>query len=248
MKVLIGINTLTMIDSQVYGNHMAFFYHLGRLKESKNIEVLLYTPWRLSIDRMRNMAAAYALQTDCDYLMFIDDDMLVSPNTLESLVDADKDIVMAHTYIRGYPFNPMAFITARGKFGDPDFELRYYTDLLEHKDEKGLVAVDAVGFACVLIKTSLLRQISKPYFITTPNNTEDVYFCLKCKSEYPNVTIAVDTRVPTGHLLDKEAVMEDTVKYLRDFYKNFQNSKEVDRGANYIESIRKVVESKGISI
>lgn len=240
MKFLIGINVLTSIDAQVYGNHAAWFYHLGRLSKEKNWEFILYTPWRTSIDRMRNQAASLALQNECDYLMFVDDDMILQIDTLESLVDADKDIVMAHTYIRGYPYNPMAF---KG-YGDlyDQYELKPYIDLEEHTDEKGLVSVDAVGFATVLIKCSLLKRLTTPYFVTTSNATEDVYFCLKAKHEYPEVTIAVDTRCPTGHLLDKEFVHKNTVKALRNFYEelNPPQKPKIDRGTEYFKAIKEV--------
>ena len=210
MKILLGINVLTMIDAQVYGNHLAWAYHLGRLKEQKGIDIILYTPWRTSIDRMRNTAAKLALENECDYLMFVDDDMVLQTNTLECLLDADKDIVMAHTYIRGYPFHPMAF---KNKSETPnDIQLTHFEDLMEFKDEKGLVDCPAIGFATVLIKTDILRKLEPPYFVTTPNSTEDVYFCLRAKIEIgPEVSIAVDTRCPTGHAMDKEFVHEKTV-------------------------------------
>lgn len=239
MKFLIGINVLTSVDSQVYGNHAAWFFHLGKLSVEKGWEFILFTPWRCSIDRMRNQAASIALLNECDYLMFVDDDMILQLDTLEHLVEADKDIVMAHTYIRGYPYNPMAF-KGVGNFGDENYELKYYTDIEEHADEKGLVSVDAVGFATVLIKCSLLKRLSKPYFVTTANSTEDVYFCLKAKAEVPNVSIAVSLKCPTGHLLDKEFVHRDTVKALRNFYEELngkEENKPIDRGDSYKDSV-----------
>ncbi|MGQ9845885.1 MAG: hypothetical protein ACUVQP_00070 [Bacteroidales bacterium] len=239
-KILIGINTLTEVDAQVYSNHLAFFYHLGKLSEH---EFILFTPRRFSIDRMRNTAATIALENDCDYLMFIDDDMLLNIFTLENLIDANKDIVMAHTYIRGYPFKPMAFKII-GDANANDFTVQHYDDLLENVDTKGLVDVDAVGFATVLIKTHLFKKLSKPFFVTTLNGTEDVYFCLRCKMELDNVSIAVDTRCPTGHLLDKEAISTATLKPLKEYYEalGFGQKEEIDRGDSYLKDIKKAVE------
>lgn len=244
MKILLGINILTSVDSQVYGNHFAWAYHLGRLKEKLGIDIILYTPWRTSIDRMRNTAAKLALQNDCDYLMFVDDDMLVQLDTLECLLDADKDIVMAHTYIRGYPFHPMAF---KNLSTDPnDIVLNHYTDLMEHKDEKGLVECPAIGFATVLIKTDLLRKLQPPYFVTTPNNTEDVYFCLNARKELgeENVSIAVDTRCPTGHKMDPEFVHEKTVHAHRAYCEalglKLPDEKRGDRGEDYHKMVEEL--------
>jgi hypothetical protein len=237
VKILIGINTLTMIDSQVYGNHMAWFYHLGRLREQKGWEIILYTPWRFSIDRMRNEAAKMALENECDYLMFVDDDMLVQLDTLEKLIEADKDIIMAHTYIRGYPFHPMCF----KNFSEipNDIQLKPYDDVIKDKGEDGLTECDAVGFACCLIKCSMLKRLEQPYFVTTPNATEDVYFCLRCKIELGReISIFVDTRCPTGHAMDKEFVHEKTVHAHRAYVealneKPEESKKREDRGTEY---------------
>ena len=247
MKFLIGINVLTSVDSQVYGNHAAWFYHLGRLSKEKGWDFILYTPWRTSIDRMRNQAASIALLNECDYIMFVDDDMLLQIDTLESLVKADKDIVMAHTYIRGYPYNPMSF-KGKGEFGAPDYVLEPYKNVEDDVNEENLVMVDAVGFATTLIKCDLLKKLSTPYFVTTVNTTEDVYFCLKCKAEYPQVTIAVDFNCPTGHLLDKEIVHKSTVKALRTFYEDMTKVEapalKADRGDEYLKSILEKLEDE----
>jgi len=244
MKILLGINILTSVDSQVYGNHFAWAYHLGRLKSERNIDIILYTPWRSSIDRMRNEAARLALELDCDYLMFVDDDMIVQNNMLESLIDADKDIVMAHTYIRGYPFHPMSF---KDIGNDPsDIRLTYFDDIMEKVDEKGLAECSAVGFAAVLIKTSVLRRLEPPYFVTTPNSTEDVYFCLRCKVELGEVSIAVDTKCPTGHMLDKEMVCPITVDALKIYSESFEDkakdksNSRGDRGTEYHKLIEEL--------
>lgn len=239
MKILLCINTLTTIDAQVYSNHFAWAYHLGRESISKGIEIIFYTPWRTSIDRARNNAAKVALEHECDYLMFVDDDMLIQLDTLEKLLAADKDIVMAHTYIRGYPFKPMCFKNT----GEPgDIILKHFDDFANYKDENGLVECTAIGFACVLIKMHLIQKMEPPYFVTTPNSTEDVYFCLRCKMEIDsNTSIFMDTRVPTGHAMDKEFVHERTVENLRKYYELFtpkeNDTRGGDRGTEYHKKI-----------
>lgn len=244
MKILLGINVLTSVDSQVYGNHFAWAYHLGRLKAERDIDIILYTPWRSSIDRMRNEAAKLALETNCDYLMFVDDDMILQTNTLESLIDADKDIVMAHTHIRGYPYHPMSFKNISEI--PNDVQLTYFDDIMEHVNEKGLAECAAVGFATVLIKTDILRRLEPPYFVTTPASTEDVYFCVRCQIELGNVSISVDTKCPTGHMLDKEMICPETRNALRKYYESFMLKNEEkensrgDRGTEYHKAIEEL--------
>ena len=208
IKTLIGVNCLQNIDSKVYSSHCQFWF---RTKQHyPEDQFFFYTPNRMSIDRMRNEAAKIAMEAECDYLMFIDDDVIVHPDTFKSLYECNLDIVMAHTYIRGYPYPPMAF-----KFND-NGELPYFKNYKDFIDSSGIYACDAVGFSCVLIKTWLFKTIPPPYFITGSANTEDIYFCLKAKDVIgESVTIGVDTKVPTAHRVDNYYITEENVERLR---------------------------------
>ena len=199
-------------------------------------------PTRLSIDRMRNEAAKMALQSECDYLVFIDDDMLLDVKTIETLIDADKDIVMAHTYIRGYPFNAMSF--KREPTNDlADIKLVHENEVIE-KAKEDLCEVYAIGFATVAIKTSLLKELDPPWFITGPNGTEDIYFCLRCKQEIgEHVGIYTHIGVPTHHKLDPEFVSQCNVEKLREFYKpkdTVENNVRGDRGEEYHKQVQAI--------
>jgi len=240
MRILIGTSLLTHVDANVYANHTALYYHLGRIAEQRKWEFIQMAPTRLSIDRMRNEAAKTALQYECDYLVFIDDDMLLDPKTIETLIDANKDIVMAHTFIRGYPFNPMSF--RREVTEDPaDIKLVFEEDV-EGKAEDNLCECYAIGFATVAIKTQLLRLLDPPWFITGPNGTEDIYFCLRCKQELgEHIGIFTHTGVPTHHKLDPEFVGKSNVEKLKEFYKpkDVENSvRPGDRGEEYHNKVQ----------
>lgn len=190
-------------------------------------------PGRMSIDNMRNMAAKVALEQECDYLMFIDDDMVLHPDTFESLLKADKDIVMALTFIRGGEFPPMFFKKVPREKG---YDLTYYTDWKDHVDENGLVECQALGFATVLIKTEILKKLEPPYFLTISGSTEDVYFCCKAKQEIgEHVSIFVDTKVPTGHIVEPEIAHVTTVEKLREYHKKEVVAKPIDRGKEYLD-------------
>ena len=218
MKILIGTNLLQNVSPEIYSNHTAFYYHLGKISAEKGWQFFQCPPVRMSIDRMRNEAAKTALQLECDYLVFIDDDMTLQTDTMEKLIESDKDIVMAHTYIRGYPFDPMSFVRDREKEAPGEIRLIHYKDVMKNSVD-GLSKCDAIGFACVAIKTHLLRELDAPWFITGPNGTEDIYFCLRCMMERKEETsIYVRTDCPTGHLLGPECVHEETVERLRAYY------------------------------
>ena len=213
MKTVIGINNLTAIDQYAYANHIQFFYRLG--KHWNDSEFILCNPRRMSIDRMRNEAAKIALESESDYLMFIDDDVLVHPRAFDMLQRHDKDIVAGVTHIRGYPFYPMIF-----NFTDEAYkENSYVIDYKEKADsETGLIKCDAVGFSCVLIKVSLFRKLNPPYFVTSLNQTEDVYFCKRAREQFPETEIYVDIACATQHLLGSEMIGPDSV----DLWKKFE--------------------------
>ena len=235
-KIMVGINVLTSVSSEVYGNHCELMFHFGRRMPEH--EFLMYHPRRMSIDRMRNEAAKIALSYDCDYLLFIDDDVLVPRESLGSLIKANKDVVASLTFIRGYPFEPMIFKEIY-KDDEGDSVLGYDTNFMAGED--GLVECKAVGFSCALIKCSLLRQLSTPYFITGSNHTEDVYFCVKARKEIPSTTIFTDTKFPTGHLLNQEAVTIENILPLKEYYKQFIKEDQL-KGDIDPETIKRTLE------
>lgn len=253
MKFLIASNTLTAVAQPVYATMNQFWFRLGR--NYSEHQFITYTPRRVSIDNMRNAAAKIALEQECDYLMFVDDDILIDPlNTFASLVLACEkqgaDIVMSETYIRGYPFEPMFFKHRNGK-------LEFFRDFKEYINKKtGLVECDAVGFSCVLIKCSLIKKVTTPYFVTGPKGTEDIYFCMKARKELgtENVKIFVDTKFPTGHLLDPEPLHSENRESLIKFYDEscpeLKESKRIssDRNTSYAKSVEQTIKKRKTNI
>lgn len=170
-------------------------------------DFIFYAPERCGIDRMRNDCLKFAREQNCDYLYFIDDDMILTPHTYKALREADKDIVMAHTIIRGYPFHVMSFIDPEDKEMTSDRELPATLDFFDEiNDRIGLVRVDAIGCACTLFKMSIFG--AGDYFLTSENSTEDVYCCLRLAQEKgrQNLQIFTHMDVPTGHIMDPEIV------------------------------------------
>lgn len=131
IRVFVLVNVLQSVGSEVYANHCHFF--TWSAKNIPGIEFRFWAPLRTSIDNARNTAAHYAMELDCDYLMFLDDDVQIPENALKLLLDADKDIVAGLVMIRGYPFHVMAF-KFEGEDKDPETGvvrkgLGYYDDI-----------------------------------------------------------------------------------------------------------------------
>ena len=227
VKIAIGINNLTAVSQPAYSNHLQFFYRLGR--SYTNLEVLLINPARMSIDRMRNMAAEQALKWEADYLLFLDDDVLIPFGSLAHLLDANKDIIAGDVLIRGYPFEHMIFDYLEDKKG--------MHAIREVEEPLGVYDCDAVGFSYCLIKIDVLKKCPKPFFITGPKNTEDIYFCIKAKLANPDLTIACDTRIKCGHMLNPYPIGPENVDLFRKYYEaqypQAIAQQEQDRGNDY---------------
>lgn len=245
-KTLVCVNVLTDVDNSVYLSHTQMWYRMGR--DFPKDKFFNYTPRRTSIDNARNYAAKIALEQECDYLLFIDDDMILHEMTYKSMRENIErpgiDVVMACTYIRGYPFRPMFFKATDIKNGRV-VGLDNYDEFEKDIDPKThCVKVDAIGCACVLIKCDLIKKLEPPYFVTMPNMTEDVYFCLKAYDTlgYGNVNMLVDCGVPTGHLGDKEIYSHLNIQAHREFAEKVDPSlkkkdESGDRGDSYLAKI-----------
>lgn len=252
MKILIGCNTLTEVKSIAYTNHMQMWFNLGKWVKPED-KIVFHCPRRMSIDRMRNESAKMALQYECDYLFFYDDDVVLPIDALQSLLETHKKypaalVIGGLTYVRGIPYNPMIFRYV--KQGENNvYSMICYTDFKDNVDEHGVVVCDALGFSCCLIDTTALKMLNPPYFVTGPENTEDVYFCHKLNTEAYNDSefdelqqrIIMDTKVKTGHILDHYAITDENREHFieldTNLYGKFDASKRKDRDDSYRDGI-----------
>ena len=235
IKVLVASNILREVDGQAYPSHIIHAYRMGR---DTDCDFVLYTPRRMAIDNSRNAAVEAALKNDCDYIFFYDDDMELNPYTFKTLLERDKDIIMAMCYIRGYPFHPMVFKwfeneDASSRIADVKTKgkaIGLWEDCEKSIDEDGLINnVAAVGCAATLIKTDVFKKVDFPWFYTGTANTEDVYFCIKAQNKIEDLTIAVDTTVPAGHILkDRQILYPHNADLLRKHEEEFNESVGID--------------------
>lgn len=207
LKILVGINTLTDVQQMAYSNHAQFFYRLGQLMwDRREYQVILNTPRRMSIDNMRNMSAKVALDNECDWLIFIDDDVLLPPDAFEKLMfdDADFDCAAGVTLVRGYPYAPMIFDWKRE-------HSHFVWDYQSKANEKGLIFCDALGCSFTAIRVEMLKKLKEndpdiPFFKTTNYCTEDVFFFKRLRDVYPEARICANVNIHTAHILGPEII------------------------------------------
>jgi hypothetical protein len=241
-RIVVGINSLVSTTQPAYSNHIQLFFRFGR--NYPNTDFILDNPTRMSIDRMRNQAAEVALQAEADYLMFIDDDVLVPFDCLTKLLALDADIASADVIIRSYPFDHMLFYwSGKHKEGLTAFK--------KLPEPRGPLDIGACGFSLCLIKVGLLKRILPPYFVTGPHsNTEDIYFCCKAKKIYPEVTVRADTSIICSHILWHETIDSFNKKAYTRYWEaiNGKPEKEIDnRGPRYLAMTKEALSAKKAS-
>lgn len=222
MNIAIGCNLLTHQNSLAYASHTQMWHHLGKNTDHRYV---VNFPRRMSIDNMRNQTAQLALFNECSYLFFYDDDVILPKETLPRLIQTAEsefaDIVAGLTYVRSYPFKPMAF-----KFDEDDKDsLRHLAYEEIEQSESDIIPCDAIGFSAVLISVALLRDLETPYFLTGPNFTEDVYFCLKVKDRFPGTKIILDRNVQTDHIVSEYTISHSNHKGIRKLEEDVFNAK-----------------------
>lgn len=122
-----------------------------------------------SVSENRNYIAVQALKKNCTHLLFIDDDMVFPPETLDRLLEAQKDVVGVVYHARALPLKHTV-----------EYEGELPTTLFE---------CGAVGAGILLIKLDILRETPQPWFVSEhyenglAKTGEDTYFCHKMKEK-----------------------------------------------------------------
>jgi GT2 family glycosyltransferase len=155
----------------------------------------------------RERLAESALENNMDYLFMIDDDMITDSNFFEQLYRHNVDIVAGLAFTRNPPHSPVIYELNKGY--DAVAQSNYYINysLLSYPKNQ-LVQCDAVGFGGVLIKVDCLRNIPKPWFMTTSGAGEDIHFCHKAGES--GFKIFMDTSAKMGHMGYRPVITEES--------------------------------------
>lgn len=210
-KVLIGIPC---------GSGMFPAYTVdGLFKMNRPCSTSLLIIERQAVDAARNYIIEMAVRLQVDYILFADDDGVLPVDTLEKLLESDKDIVSAPMMTRNARDNGEHALCVFEKF---DFNIGDGKSINKYRPIKGfdnskgyLHSVDAIGGACMLVKKEVFEalfvkhngrpfeflheeHITKEHGITLRNISEDMCFSERAKEE--GFEIYVDTRIRPVHL------------------------------------------------
>lgn len=114
--------------------------------------------WANPISSNRNKITKRFLETDCDYLLMIDDDIVPNHNPCE-MVFADKDVIGVPALVRsaGQMICWTAYVEHPDGNGYSAIDLDAFDDMFD------LLDVAIVGTGCILIKRKVLEAVKAPF-------------------------------------------------------------------------------------
>ena len=153
--------------------------------------------------RARNVIAKRALELETDYVLMIDNDMIIPKDALTNLLEDAKDVCLGYAAHRNAA-NDYTGLMNLFKLGEYNYNRHFsMMDIKELQAQgKTKFIVHGGGMACALFKTDLFKKLEFPYFDWANYKTgfclsEDLYFCEKCRKA--KIPVWADTRVACGH-------------------------------------------------
>lgn len=176
-----------------YMNWAVFTTLLNELNTFEKDQVKFYSDASTqSLDIKRNKLVRLAIEDGCNKILFVDDDVVVSPGSLLKLTQHSVPIVAGVVARKSYPHDLMIY-----KDG-PDGK-RYIPKL-----EQELFEIDSAATSMMCVDRSVFKQLPEPWFKwggETGGMTEDIFFCWKCKTN--GIRIYCDPTIIGGHLNEK---------------------------------------------
>jgi hypothetical protein len=164
IKIAVGIPTNRLIKPKMASSL------LKMVMACKHEYLFIVSTRGFNTSENRNYIATKAVNEGCTHLFFVDDDMIIPEDTLDRLLEHDKDIV-GGVYLTKYEVQ------------EPVLEY------LDDNRPDSLFEVKAIGTGCMLIKTGVFKAIPQCYkdcngwfnYIWNPNGSvkmsHDWLFC-----------------------------------------------------------------------
>jgi len=161
-----------------------------------------YHPGSL-IYNARNQLAKLAVDNEFDYILWLDSDMSFEADLLEKLLeDIDGKSFVSGLYFTRKPpkFKPTVFQKCDIVQQDDEMGIEW-----EHVESipSEMFEIKACGFGCVLMKTSLVKDILEKRglpFSPILGLGEDLSFCVKARKTDPELKLWCDPKLIIGHV------------------------------------------------
>lgn len=207
MKILIAVPTFESIFPDTFKS----IYDLDDAGHDLQFEYVR----GYDVATARNRIAQKAIDLQADYVLMVDNDVVLPENALISLTDDLKDVCLGYYAHRGND-NIYHGQTCACKLLQPDgrpyfnypLESEYSAEEMKQMKEAGekKVRIHGGGSGCAFINVDVFRRLEYPWYDWVNYKgknrgilSEDLYFCEQCKAQ--NIPVYVDVRVACGHML-----------------------------------------------
>ena len=207
MRILIAVPTF----ENIYPDTFKSIYGL----DPGDHEVMFDFVRGYDVATARNKIAQEAIDEGVDYVLMVDNDVVLPEDALLNLLDDSKDVCLgfyAHrdndNIYRGRTSVCKLYQPDGSKYFNYPLESEYTAVELETIKETGeyKLQIHGGGMGCALIKTDVFRKLNYPWYdwvnYADDNRgmrSEDLYFCEGCRHHH--IPVYTDTRVGCGHLL-----------------------------------------------
>ena len=179
----------------LHSAHAMSLVELVKFNTMNDIDTHVFMDASTILLTQRERLATMALQSGSEHILWLDSDMVFPATTAVRLMAHDEDIVAANYIRRQLPAKGVAYETI-GDWENPlDFDV--YDDL---------VPVEGVGMGCMLMKTDIFSELSKPWFDFqwSPQSNdflgEDMVLCQKISN--------------TGRIIKIDTVLSQELRHL----------------------------------
>lgn len=161
----------------------------------------------------RNKIARLAINGGYDYVLMVDNDVVLPKDAIVNLLDDPKDVCLGYyahrdtdNIYRGRTC-VCKLLTAEGvRYKNYPLESEYTAEEISTLKANGeyKVRIHGGGMGCALIKTDVFNRTAYPWYDWANYKdggmlSEDLYFCENCRKN--SIQIYTETRVNCGHML-----------------------------------------------
>ena len=201
MKLLIGVPSYDYLHAEFVKCLSNLLIHLTRKGMDFGVAILNGTLVYMARDKI----ACQAINQGYTHVLWLDADMIFLPTIVDDLVESGKAFISGVAHSRRPPYCSCLFSRLDDLNNMERFE-EYPDDVFE---------VAGCGFACVLIKTEVLKAVQMHYktcFLPEPSWGEDLSFCRRARAM--GYKIHADPHVRLGHIGHDVIWPEDHEKYI----------------------------------
>ena len=200
MKILIAIPTFESIYPDTYQS-------VWKLDKGEH-EVLFEFIRGYDCATARNKIAQRAIDLNTDYVLMVDNDVVLPKRVLLDMLDDPVDVCLGYYAHRNTDnrYTGRVSVCKLGWYNYPlesEFTSAEMRDMLKSGQHK--IKIHGGGMGCALIRTDIFRRLNYPWYDWVNYDdsnrgmlSEDLYFCEKCKAA--KIPVYTDTRAGCGHL------------------------------------------------